>query len=298
MAAVRGEERNAAPSNPSSNPSNIAIRSAATVMLLSDRPDLHVFMLRRTPQAVFGPGATVFPGGAVDASDGTPNERITGLDDLAASGELGLTAGGLARRVAAVRECFEEAGILLAERSAPESAVPIDALQAWRDALNAGHATLEQVLETEDLVVDVRALRVFSHWLTPVGAPRRYDTWFFAARSPDGQDGVHDDGELVDSAWLRPIDALRQRARGDLELILPTMRCLEALARFPTADAFFAALDRVPRDHEHRPFVVADAGGERVVLPGDDAAQARRWTIPLPDLDIRTEARLAAEGVS
>ena len=109
---------------------------------------------------------------------------------------------------------------------------------------------------------------------------------------------MHDDGELVDSAWLRPIDALRQRARGDLELILPTMRCLEALARFPTADAFFAALDRVPRDDEHRPFVVADAGGERVVLPGDDAAQARRWTIPLPDLDIRTEARLAAEGVS
>ena len=71
-------------------------------------------MLRRTPQAVFGPGATVFPGGAVDASDGAPNERITGLDDLAASGELGLAAGGLARRVAAVRECFEEAGILLA----------------------------------------------------------------------------------------------------------------------------------------------------------------------------------------
>jgi len=94
------------------------------------------------------------------------------------------------------------------------------------------------------------------------------------------------------------MDALRHHARGDLELILPTMRCLAALARFPTAEAFFAALDRVPRDDEHRPFVIADAGGERVVLPGDDAASARRWTIPLPDLDIRTEARLAAEGVS
>ena len=93
------------------------------------------------------------------------------------------------------------------------------------------------MLETEDLVVDAGALRVFSHWLTPVGAPRRYDTWFFVARSPDDQDGVHDDAELVASEWLRPMDALRRHARGDLELILPTMRCLEALARYPTVES-------------------------------------------------------------
>jgi 8-oxo-dGTP pyrophosphatase MutT (NUDIX family) len=290
MAAVRAAHRNA------------TIRSAATVMLVRDQPDLHVFVVRRTPRAVFGPGATVFPGGAVDPSDETPTDRIVGLDDAAASGELGLTDGGLARRVAAVRECFEEAGILLAAPASPPAtdAVPLafPDLRAWRDALNAGHATLHQLLDAERLVVDVRDLRVFSHWLTPVGAPRRYDTWFFVARAPDDQDGVHDDGELVASEWIRPMDALRRHARGDIELILPTLRSLEALARYPTTDAFFGALERVVRDDRQRPLVVPDASGERVALPGDDLHRARPWTIPLPDIDIRGEARLAAGGVS
>ena len=237
-------------------------------MLVRDRPDLHVFMLRRTPRAVFGPGATVFPGGAVDPSDEAASDRIVGLDDVAASGELGLVAGGLARRVAAVRECFEEAGILLARPAGEGGVAPTPALPAWRDALNAGHATLEQVLETEDLFVDAGALRVFSHWLTPVGAPRRYDTWFFVARSPEDQDGVHDDAELVASEWLRPMDALAAHARGDLELILPTMRCLEALARYPTVESLFSALDRVLRDDHQRPLVVADAGRRTRGAPG------------------------------
>src|SRR5256885_8065618 len=91
-------------------------RDAATVILVSDRPDLHVLMLERTSRAVFGPGATVFPGGAVDAADRSAraHARVVGLDDAAASREHGLDAGGLGFRLAAVRECFEEAGILLA----------------------------------------------------------------------------------------------------------------------------------------------------------------------------------------
>jgi 8-oxo-dGTP pyrophosphatase MutT (NUDIX family) len=287
---------------------NATIRSAATVMLVRDRPDLQVFVVRRTPRAVFGPGATVFPGGAVDPSDELPGDRIIGLDDAAASAELGLPSGGLARRVAAVRECFEEAGILLADPAAHHAddagdaddtlAIALPDLRAWRDAINAGHATLGQVLESEDLVVDVSGLRVFAHWLTPVGAPRRYDTWFFVARSPEDQDGLHDDSELVASEWVRPMDALRRHARGDIELILPTVRSLEALARYPTVETLFAALDSVPREDVHRPLVIADAAGERVAMPGDDLTRARTWTIPLPDIDIRSEAGLAAEGVS
>src|ERR1700674_5055333 len=90
------------------------IRDAATVILVSDRPDLHVLMLERTRRAVFGPGATVFPGGAVDADERYPRllARVVDLDDGAASAEHGVGAGGLGFRVAAVRECFEEAGIL------------------------------------------------------------------------------------------------------------------------------------------------------------------------------------------
>src|SRR5436309_5359241 len=89
----------------------VPVRDAATVILVSDRPDLHVLMLERTRRAVFGPGATVFPGGALDPDDGAGRlaERIVGLDDRAASIEQGIAGGGLGFRVAAVRECFEEA---------------------------------------------------------------------------------------------------------------------------------------------------------------------------------------------
>src|SRR5712691_1776739 len=95
-------------------------RDAATVILVSDRPDLHVLMLERTRRAAFGPGATVFPGGAVDPGDGAWRlaERIVGIDDAAASCAQGIARGGLAFRVAALRECFEEAGILLARDAA------------------------------------------------------------------------------------------------------------------------------------------------------------------------------------
>src|SRR5689334_1092878 len=98
------------------DPGTPVIRDAATVLLVADRPDLHVLVLERTARAVFSPGATVFPGGAVDPADREPRswQHVVGLDDAAASAEHALPAGGLAFRVAAVRECFEEAGILLA----------------------------------------------------------------------------------------------------------------------------------------------------------------------------------------
>jgi 8-oxo-dGTP pyrophosphatase MutT (NUDIX family) len=274
--------------------SNATIRSAATVMLVRDRPALEVFVLRRTPRAAFGPGATVFPGGAVDPSDAEALDRVNGMDDRAASAELGLDEGGLVRRVAAIRECFEEAGILLARDAATGASARPSA--EWRDALNAGHATIARILVAEDLVIDARDLRVFAHWLTPLGAPRRYDTWFFVARAPHGQDGAHDDAELVASEWLRPPDALQRHERGEIDLILPTMRNLEALAAYDSVEGLFDALDRVPRDQHGRLQVIADASGERVLLPGDDRARASHWTIPLPDISVHDEQRIAAAG--
>jgi 8-oxo-dGTP pyrophosphatase MutT (NUDIX family) len=260
-------------------------------MLVRDRPDLQVFVLRRTSQAVFGPGATVFPGGAVDASDAAAVGRVTDIDDRAASAELGLLEGGLVRRVAAVRECFEEAGILLA-RDVATHAYGVPSAE-WRDALNAGHATLAQFLDAQNLEIHAGDLHVFAHWLTPRGGPRRYDTWFFVARAPHGQDGVHDDSELVASEWVRPRDALLREQRGEIDLVLPTMCSLEALARFGTVEALFDALARVPRDSSGRLQVVSEVSGERVVLPGDDAAPTAHWTIPLPELDVPDELRIA-----
>ena len=270
-------------------------------MLVSDRPDLHVFMLRRTPRAVFGPGATVFPGGAVDASDEAPSDRIVGLDDVAA--ERRARAGG--RRARAPRR--RGARVLRGgrdparRRRRADGAVPRPTRsQAWRDALERGPRDVRsRCSKREDLVVDVRELRVFSHWLTPVGAPRRYDTWFFVAPRPTARTAC-----TTTASWSRRSGCgrptrSRRHARGDLELILPTMRCLEALARFPTRRRVFAALDRVPRDDRA-------ASARRRATPAASASRSRAttrrgrdaWTIPLPDIDIRDEARLAAEGVS
>lgn len=217
-------------------------------MVLADRPDLHVFLMRRTPDAVFGPGATVFPGGALDPSDASEavRERVVGLDDTTASELLGLASGGLSYWVAAVRECFEEAGILLLRDRATGD--PVDSTQdgraarlgTWRGALNAGTASFAEFLVAEDLVLDARDLVVVANWLTPVGPPRRFDTWFFAAHAPDGQDGAHDDGELVESEWVRPHSALARHEAGEIDLIYPTMRSLQALARCSTAREFLA----------------------------------------------------------
>jgi len=272
----------------------VLVRDAATVMLVRDRPDLEVLVLQRTPDAVFGPGATVFPGGAVDAADGQVFDRVTGLDDAAASAQHGVDRGGLAFRVAAVRECFEEAGVFLAHDRTGASAPP---RVEWRDALNAGRATFEWILASEDLTLHARDLRLFSHWLTPVGAPRRYNTWFFVAPAPEGHEAVHDDVELVASEWVRPKDLLAAGERGEVDLIFPTVRSLSALACFGKAAELIDVLDAVPHDDRGRPVVVPDATGERVRLPFDTDPPNPGWTIPLPDISWRDEARFLAEDL-
>ena len=268
-------------------------RDAATVILVSDRPDLHVLMLERTHRAVFGPGATVFPGGAVDPADsaGPLTERISGLDDAEASAAQGIVRGGLAYRAAAVRECFEEAGILLALDAATGfPAEHDDGLAAARRELNAGGLAFGEMLVTRDLVLDARELRVFSHWLTPLGAPRRYNTWFFVAPAPEGEEGTHDDNELVASAWVRPVDALAQHAGGLIDLIFPTEMSLRALSHYDRSRELLSDLDAVPRDATGQPVVVSDGTGERVALPQDGARPTMRWTNPLPDIS-RVSAR-------
>lgn len=275
-----------------------AIRDAATVLLVSDRPDLHVLMLERTHRAVFSPGATVFPGGAVDGDDAEArlHARVVGLDDVGASTEQGVATGGLAFRIAALRECFEEAGILLAHEAATDRPVEHDdVLAAERDRLNAGSLSLVELLESRDLVLDVRDLRLFSHWLTPVGAPRRYNTWFFVAAAPDGEDGAHDDNELVASGWVRPLDALASNASGSIDLILPTEMSLRALAHYECTADVLADLDAVQRDASGRLAVLAVGAGERVALPNDAGQPTGSWTIPLPDISYRTERAFAGE---
>ena len=246
-------------------------REAATVMLVRDAPALEVFMLRRTLAAEFMGGAHVFPGGAVDAGDRAPGllDRCRGPDDSTASTQLGLHAGGIGFWVAAIRESFEEAGVLLARSAATGRLVDLDEpgaaarLETARREVGRGERPFVDVVVGEDLLLDTGALHLFSHWITPLGAPRRYDTWFFVAAAPEGHAYLHDDSETVASVWIRPADALAGAEQGELEIIFPTMRNLEQLARFATAREL---LDAVTASE---PRVVADSGGARIQLPGD-----------------------------
>ncbi len=253
------------------------IREAATVMLVRDSPDLHVFMLRRNLESKFVAGASVFPGGAVDPDDRTPAilERCHGRTDADASRQLGLPSGGLGFWVAAIREAFEEAGVLLARQAASGEPVDLDALgaaarlEAARPAVARGARPFLDVLVEEDLLLDAGALHLFSHWITPPEAPRRYDTWFFVADGPDGHAYLHDDDETVASEWVRPTDALARAERGELELIFPTMRTLAVLAGYPTASAFIDVVRHATATAPIR--MVRDFNGERIALPGDPA---------------------------
>ncbi len=254
----------------------VTLREAATVMLVRDDPDLHVFMLRRNLQSEWVGGAYVFPGGAVDPGDRDPEvlARCPDRDEAQASAQLGMADGGLGYWVAAVRETFEEAGVLLA-RAAKTGALVDPAeprLAKLRDQLNAGSITFQDLIEAEDLLLDVAGLHAFSHWITPEGAPRRYDTRFFLAAAPVGHAYLHDETETVASRWVRPAEALVASDRGELELIFPTRKSLEALSRFATAAELLDAVREatgVPPGTQ--PTVVGDSGGIRLLLPGDAA---------------------------
>jgi len=234
-------------------------------------------MLLRNLKSDFVGGAFVFPGGAVDPEDATDGAaaRCAGLDDDAASTTLGIGAGGLAYWVACARELFEEAGLLLAtgERGEPLDAGD-DALVArlveHRRELNEGACRFLDVLAEERLVLDAPAMSYFAHWITPVGPTRRYDTRFFVAAAPLGQVPLHDDKELVANVWVTPTEALERHRRGEMQLILPTIKNLEAIARFASSAAMLDAARRASSVPTIEPRIVSDGNGVRILLPGDD----------------------------
>jgi len=265
-------------------PTPVAARDAATIMLVRDAladggPALEVCMLRRHLDSDFVGGAYVFPGGKVDDEDRTAaaEEACASRSDAEASAMLGVEAGGLAFWVAALRECFEEAGVLLAyqgEGVGDDAVVASDPatlarLAAVRAALNAGEIPFLEACRQAGLRLATDRVHYFSHWITPEPAPKRYDTRFFVAALPAGQVPVHDDHETVDTVWVRPADALARAKAGEFDLIFPTMKNLEAIARFETSGALLAAAAAVERVPTVLPRVVVDDRGFRILLPGD-----------------------------
>jgi 8-oxo-dGTP pyrophosphatase MutT (NUDIX family) len=243
----------------------------------ADEPGIEVFMLRRNLQSDFVGGAYVFPGGAVDEADRlTDLEPVcTGRSDADASHQLGIERGGLAFWVAAIRECFEEAGVLLADDLGGEFVTfadpDVDArFRLHRKAVDTRERRLVEICAQEQLQLAVGAMYYFSHWITPVGPTRRYDTRFFVARAPEGQVPLHDDGETIANLWIRPSDALARHKAGDYQLVFPTMRSLVALERFATADEVLAAVAAIEHVPTILPKIIEDTGGYRIILPGDD----------------------------
>ena len=234
---------------------SVPTRDGATVMLVRDddasEPPLEVFMLRRHPSTAFG-SVHVFPGGVVDAADHdlALDARCPGLSDAEASAQLDIEVGGRAFWVAAMREAFEEAGVLLA-RTATGAYVRFDdhpdleaRFDAHRRALNAGERSFLEVLDDEDLTLALGDVQYFAHWITPEGEPKRFDTRFFLARAPEGQAYAHDDGEIIGSEWVRPDEALRRHRAGDFPMIGPTIASLQDLNRYATADELFLERSR------------------------------------------------------
>ncbi len=250
-------------------------RPAATLILARDaNAGMEVLMIRRTESAAFMGGAHVFPGGGVDATDASAELAACceGLDDAEASRLLDLDQGGLAYWNAAMRECFEEAGLLLAHDAAGEYPSLNDAVYArWRESVRAGQATLADLCREHRLRLAAGRMAYFSHWITQPGRPRRYDTRFFVAEAPLEQKPSHDNSETVDHLWIQPAEALARHQRGEMNLVFPTIKTLERIAGFASAAALmeFARSERTMPTMAPR--TATSREGKKLLVPGDYA---------------------------
>jgi 8-oxo-dGTP pyrophosphatase MutT (NUDIX family) len=235
-------------------------RLAATILLIRDTDEqLEVFMVERHHQIDFAEGALVFPGGKLETSDGAP-ELVPHCRDANLFSEA-----GIALRVAAIRETFEECGVLLARpRGESELIGPArlaDISKRFRKALVDDDATMLDVVEAESLELAVDLLVPIAHWITPEFMPKRFDTHFFLVSAPSDQLAVHDGFESVDSVWTTIPDALELEQAGKRTIIFPTLENVKKLGR---SNSVGTALESARRDTivTVMPVVTKDAEGE------------------------------------
>lgn len=217
---------------------------AATIVLLRDDPEagLEIFMVVRHHQIDFASGALVFPGGKIDDHDADP--ALEAFCDGADPDPV-----MRAMQIGAIREAFEEAGVLLARPEGSDGFIDgerLVGLEHYRNALHRGEVSLHDFLEREDLRLACDALVRFAHWVTPEMMPKRFDTHFFIARAPEDHALLHDGHESVDSVWIRPQQVLDDAAAGRRTVIFPTLRNVEKLADAETVDAAIAAAHDTP----------------------------------------------------
>lgn len=262
------------------------VRLAATVILA--RPHFELYLTRRSSRSPFAPNAFVFPGGTIDPQDAAreSQDRTIGLDPdrlgrefrASVSPELVCTepaidvgeARGLL--VAAIRELFEEAGILLA---CTRSGSPIELrsdgwsrVAAERARVRHGDVSFADFLKAHDWYADARALTLFSHWITPPSEPRRYNTHFFFAEAPRDQAAFADAVETHDGVWMSPREALERFSGGEIHLVYPTIKHLQRLAAFDS----LAAAAQFARSKPVITIMPVDVGDDFVLPGGLEAA--------------------------
>ncbi len=242
------------------------IRPSSTVVVARGAAaDPEIFMVRRHESSSFG-DAHAFPGGVFDPEDSDVHEFCAGLTSADADARLGVKSGGLDYYSAAVRELFEESGVLLADLAALD-----ENLKSVRDALNDRSQNWAEFVTRNKLQLHCGELHYFSHWVTPPTLEKRYTTRFFLAALPDGQDAMHCGGELTESCWVTATDILAAGRRGDVKLHYPTIKTLESVARHKSMDSLldwaracvqWGVTSMIPE-------VIVRDGKKEIVLPGD-----------------------------
>jgi glyoxylase-like metal-dependent hydrolase (beta-lactamase superfamily II)/8-oxo-dGTP pyrophosphatase MutT (NUDIX family) len=237
-------------------------RPASTLILMRDSASgPEVLMLQRTQSAVFLGGAYVFPGGSLDESDADPRilKRIRGEAKIPPAPYW----------VAAVRECFEEAGILLG----------VDAKRA-ESLMHYRKRPFAALLENEDLSIPAHEMAYYGHWITAPGRPRRFDTRFFLAVAPEGQAGSHDAEETIHDVWITPREALERGARNEIELVPATQSTLQDLKSFKTAREAFEAVRARPEPEVNRACWAQGKDGAKLFRRVDPPYFEIHWSDP------------------
>ncbi|MEE2745884.1 MAG: NUDIX hydrolase [Pseudomonadota bacterium] len=207
----------------------LTIPSSTVLLIRDDIDQLEVFMVTRNSGIDFAGGALVYPGGKVD-----PGDLMPGLEEYC-EGVEGLSDSEVASRVCGIRELFEEAGFLLAREENQTQLVDgarcKDLDRLYRESLLAGNISMRRLVEKEGLVLACDCMVPFAHWITPPGFPKRFDTWFYLARAPNGQEGSHDNSESINSTWISPDKALAGARNGLYTIVFATRMNLLKLGR-------------------------------------------------------------------
>lgn len=206
---------------------------AATIILMRDIPAFEVLMIERHADIAFAGGALVFPGGRIDAGDGHADWSVH------SRGGNGLAEAERVARIAAIREAFEESGILMARDTHGALVDPalVEDLEPWRSRIESDDALFLEMAKQYDLHLALDLLHLFARWRPPAAAThKRFDTWFFAAKTPPGQIAREDGNEATEAFWVNPDDAIAMRASGERKMIFPTIRNVELIAQSDNSD--------------------------------------------------------------